>query len=117
MSDTTQTDSERALAACLSMVGLTFLVPILFTTAYIWRGWIFSILWRWFITPVFHIGHIGIAQAIGLSLIVGLLSSTQDVEERYKDKSATYRFGIMAGKLYVAPLLVLFIAWIVQMFL
>lgn len=38
------------------------------------RGWVFSLLWQWFIVPIFHLPAIGVAQAIAISLVVSHLT-------------------------------------------
>ena len=39
-----------------------------------WDGYVLSILWRWFAVPLFHLPVLTIAQAIGVSVIVALLT-------------------------------------------
>ncbi len=37
------------------------------------RGWALSIMWGWFAVPLFHLPPLGIAQAMGVSLVIGML--------------------------------------------
>ena len=47
-----------------------------FLTAY--RGWIISMLWSWFIVPQFSVGPLSIFTALGISLLVTLLTHEFD---------------------------------------
>lgn len=40
------------------------------------QGFVFQKLWSWFIVPFFNLPLIGIAQSLGLMLIVGMLTSS-----------------------------------------
>lgn len=39
------------------------------------RGWVLSLLWGWYVTPL-GVPAIGVVQAIGLTWLVGLLTAT-----------------------------------------
>jgi hypothetical protein len=66
---------DAALAGCLVVILSTpFLICL--------RGWVFSILWLWFICP-FGIRPIGIAWAMGLATICSMLQT--NAEQNTKD--------------------------------
>lgn len=50
--------------------GLTVPFAVL-AYASMWNGFLVSILWDWFVIGLFDVPAIGVAQAIGLSLVVG----------------------------------------------
>ncbi len=65
-----ETDSEK-LMGCIMFLVMMLISP--FTS--IWRGYVLSILWAWFMTPLGVI-PIGVANAIGLSVLVTLFTPT-----------------------------------------
>lgn len=64
--------------------------------ALVYIGWAFSILWGWFVAPVFDLREISIPEAIGLSLTVGLLRA------RYRDTDLTKPEGKWSRLAFVA---------------
>lgn len=61
------TTTGKATAGCLSMA-------IAAPFAILLNGYALSVLWAWFMVPVFHLPEIGIAQASGISLVVGMMT-------------------------------------------
>lgn len=80
--------------------------------ASVWSGFVLSILWGWFIVPAFHLPQISIPLAIGISLVVGMLTyqvSAQEPDKTYRKRSVTVAI--------VYPLLLLIFAAIVRAFI
>lgn len=78
----------------------------------VWSGFVLSILWGWFAVPIFGLPPIGLAGAIGVATVVGLLthqyvntSSDQD-----KTKAAWNAVGYMA----IRPLFALITGFVVK---
>lgn len=65
----TKTESEKNAGCYLAILGLVMTAP-----AAVWRGWVLTKMWAWFIVPVFDLQPLRIPVAIGLSLIVGYLT-------------------------------------------
>lgn len=66
---------------------ITFMAAGIFglmITASIARGWAFSVLWGWFVVPIFGLPEIGIAQAIGIAITLSLITH-QYVPSKEKD--------------------------------
>jgi hypothetical protein len=63
-----------ALAIISSSVVLGLLI---LATLTIIRGWVLCKLWIWFAVPTFNLPVLSIAQALGVSLIVGMLTLHQ----------------------------------------
>ncbi len=99
----------------LSCLGLLVYMVVLCVISSLLYGVVLSQLWAWFITPMFHVQEITIAQAIGISLVVGLLTFRQNAnsyESKSKDMGLALTEGLVAT---VIPALVsLFFGWIVQ---
>ena len=56
--------------AAAFLLWLVFLVP-----SYLYIGFVFSRLWAWFIVPVFNLPALTVMQAVGINIVVGLLTS------------------------------------------
>jgi hypothetical protein len=54
---------------------LAFLSIVLTTPLMVWRGYAISVLWSWFVAGYFGLPQLGIARAVGISLLVGFLTS------------------------------------------
>lgn len=52
-----------------TLLGLLFLVP-----AVLFRGYVLTVLWVWFVMPVFNLPVLTIGYAIGISGLVSLLT-------------------------------------------
>ena len=88
---------------------LVILTVLFFSTVYtIWGGLVLSILWGWFIVPL-GLPEIGLANAIGVSLVVGFLTRHHATSE--KDLSDRIIESL------ITPLIVLGFGWVVHLFL
>lgn len=54
---------------------------------WLYSGFVLSVLWGWFVVPVFHLPALTIPVAIGLGLIVGLLTQKIPTDEELKASS------------------------------
>jgi len=90
-------DKEGCITALLGLV----LIPL----AVMWKGFVLSKLWGWFIVDKFELPALTIAQAIGLAIVVGMFTYT-----RSKDDEEWMPYVIA----FVGPLMSLFVGWIVQ---
>lgn len=97
----------KALGWVAAILGVFVLGPI-------WAGWVFAILWGWFILPFFHLPQISIALAIGLSMVVRMLTSSGTSDNSGKSASETFISLLVYSFLY--PLLVLVMGAIVHAF-
>lgn len=74
MSSQIESDKEaHGIVGCVTLLCLPLLL--------IWDGFVLSILWRWFISAPFHLPEIKIAQAIGISIIVALVTATRQAKD------------------------------------
>lgn len=83
----------------------------------IFNGYVLSVLWGWFIIPVFNLPELTVVPAIGIAMVVSYLTYQYNESDESDDKI----FGEKIGKLIVMailrPLLVLFFGWIVHLFM
>lgn len=100
-------------------IGLAVLFSLVIVLGYIVSGLVLSILWGWFVVPIFPlVPEISIAEAIGITLIVHLfmrsLATKADTDE---ESETSTKLGKMLARSFVAPFITLFIGWIVLQFL
>lgn len=80
---------------------------------YVWRGYVLTILWGWFIVPTFGIKAITIPQAIGLSLIVSFLTY-QASKSVFADEEEPKKSILQVILSFIIPATCLLIGWIVN---
>lgn len=98
--------------AVVLITGIVFIGMMLaMVPAYILHGWVISLIWGWFVVPIFHVPEINIATAIGFEMLVIMLRPIQQANDDGKNKWAKF-----FGYAYVAPLLILLIAYCAHLF-
>jgi hypothetical protein len=105
--------SGDTFLSCLGAIGL---VIILVPLSIIMHGWVLSIMWRWFMVPLFGLPVLTIPYAIGISAVVALFkgNSTTNKDD---NKTATAKFLEALFVAFVAPLISLGFGWIVLQFI
>lgn len=83
----------------------------------LWRGYVLSILWGWFIVSLFHVPALSIPYALGISLILNLL--THGPEGHKKDPTMSDTENMFAAFVYsfILSSAALGIGWIVKGFI
>lgn len=95
-----------------AMLLFVLLVPI----SSIWRGYVLTVLWEWFVVPTFGLHPLAIAPAIGLSLVVSYLTHQSDAAKT-PDGDFADRMARACAYAFLLPLVVLGIGWVVQKFM
>ena len=100
------------------MIGLIFLgfVPLMVVGA-ILNGYALSITWGWFMVPTFGLPELGIAQAIGIALVVGFLTKHVPFSDMEKAKEPIQRLTNSVVHTLLRPLLVLGMGWVILQFM
>jgi hypothetical protein len=75
--------------------------------------WAFSLLWAWFVVPVFALPAISTGQAIGLSMFISF-ATYQAVDCQQSSDCAAEKFGAILSLAIIRPLLTLAIALVVR---
>lgn len=83
---------------------------VLMVVCGILEGWVFSVMWGWFIVPVFGAPALRIPHAIGLALVVGMLTHRVRKEQNQPDTVEILAYGL------VMPFVYLGIGWVVKLF-
>jgi len=93
------------------LITLLLLVP-----AMIWRGFVLSIIWNWFMVPIFNLPSLGIAAAIGVALVIQVFNGIE-IENNLDTEAESEAKLVIAAivKLFFAPLVMLFVAWMVKL--
>lgn len=99
------------MSAAIFVVTVLSLVAALALYALI-RGWVLSVLWGWFAVPVFGAPPLGIAQAVGIAIVVGMFMPHIDRKEREGAEAFSHAMAMFA-----APFVALGIGWIVKGFM
>lgn len=101
--------NDKTTIACLgSLLGI-ILIPLIA----ILHGWVLTILWGWFVVPVFRVSELSIAAAIGLTITIAMFKT---YEIKQQEKSPEDKL-VEAAATIIVPLVVLFCGWIVHFFM
>lgn len=73
----TDEDAKNVLLGCAGFVVTVIATPFLIA----YRGYVLSLLWNWFIVPVFGLRHITLALAVGLSTVLVLFRRFERQDE------------------------------------
>jgi hypothetical protein len=81
------------------------------------KGLALSVLWGWFMVPIFDLPELAIAPAIGLALIASYLTHQHDHAKDEDEES--FGTSVLRSFLYsiLMPLWMLLIGWIVHQFM
>jgi hypothetical protein len=100
----------------MKAIGIIFTVLITIVISSIWRGYVFSKLWLWFVVSSFGAVPLGIVQSIGLAITVTFLTYQYN---SYEDKSKSQAETLIRNLaiVFIAPALSLLAGAIVKMWL
>jgi hypothetical protein len=82
------------------------------------HGWVLTIMWGWFMVPVFHLPRLSLVPAIGIGLTIRFLiyhSTVSDPDD--KGKSFGHQLGKATGLAIFVPLLILVEGWVIHLFM
>ena len=102
--------------AAIILALLVLVLPLLVLSS-VWRGYVLTILWAWFVVPVFHLPALGIVTAIGISLVVSFLTYQHRPENPADTRSAGEKYGESVTIALLWPAMTLLIGWAVHLFL
>jgi hypothetical protein len=101
---------ELLITSLCFVFGTIGIVGLILIPVYLLRAYVLVKLWAWFMVPL-GIFEIGYAHAIGISLVVGFLTS-QYIPAKDKDNK-----WAAAAHTFLTPIMVLFIGWITTKFM
>lgn len=100
----------------LTRLGLLTIVIVSVIVSVLMNGWVLSILWGWFISPLFGLPPLSVASAIGLALIFGMFMRTDNLNED-KTKNLGEMIVFLVAQAVLSPLFTLFVGWIVKQYI
>ena len=80
----------------------------LFILSIVIRGYVLAVMWEWFVLPVTYFAELNIPQAIGLSVLVAMM--TKDLNVKKEKIPPAERWGQMV----LGPFVLLGIGWILH---
>ena len=96
----------KYILAALGAIGVLALSTIL-------HGWVLTCLWGWFVVPFFGVSTLPLVYAVGLTLIVRLMTYHIDsLDSKFKASNLS-----QIGVGFLTPIVTLTLGWIVQMFI
>lgn len=93
---------DATLRPCVAMVGLVF------------KGWVFTILWGWFVVKTFSLPSLSIPEAIGLALVIFMLVGNK---KGFKEKPESFEWVPALYEYFGYSLVTLLVGYVVSLFL
>lgn len=87
---------------------ISIIIILIVIGTVVWQGYVFSILWGWFVVPAFSIEPISIAMGVGLSTI-GYMFTTGYTQKQLDEMELKESLPKLIGRLF-GPLLIGYIA-------
>jgi len=82
----------------------------------IYGGYALTILWKWFVVPIFHTPELSIPSAIGIALVVNYLTKhTSDCKK--EEKSFSTRMVEGTVEVLLKPSFAILMGWVVQKYM
>lgn len=79
------------------------------------QGWVLSILWRWFMVPTLGLPALSVAQAIGIALVVGMLTHQSHHSSEDEDEKIVKVVRLIDP--FLTPFVILLIGWVVHQYM
>lgn len=99
----------------MKALGCVFVFLITAPATATWRGYVLSILWRWFIVPTFRWPELSVPVAIGISIVAAYLTHQYDAYEK-PDSTMGERFATHLTVAILKPAFALLSGWIILQF-
>lgn len=97
------------------VVGAGVTVVAAIVVAALLKGWALTVLWGWFVAPVFHLPQLSLPAAIGLGAIVSFLT-WEGVDAQEPERTRTERIARVIV-VWSRPLLAVGFGWVVHLFM
>lgn len=96
---------------------LTMLAYVLVTAfGAVWHGYVFNVLWGWFVVPQFGLPAMSLAMAIGIGLVINYATYQRHPNLNSDKKSSDILIESLSFSI-VFPLIALAIGWVTKQFL
>ncbi|MDP3696508.1 MAG: hypothetical protein Q8R55_00575 [Candidatus Taylorbacteria bacterium] len=98
------------------VVGMFVLIGGIVVVSTLLRGYVLSVLWRWFMVPTLGLPALSVAQAIGIALVVGMLTHQSQHYPEDKDEKTSKKV-VRITEPFLTPFAVLLIGWVVRQYM
>lgn len=88
---------------------------IVMTLGAIWKGYVLTIVWSWFVVPTLGLPALTLVPAIGLALVASFM--TYHYVYAKDTRSHGEQVGTAATLAFAYPLLVLGMGWVINQFM
>lgn len=102
--------SDKDLGNCVGGALAVLVIPAYFVL----YGWVVSLLWSWFVVPIFHLPYLPVPYAIGVAMLIGMV--THQTSSVHDDRTQREKTINAIGTL-LNPLFILGLAYIVKLFI
>ena len=99
-------DTEKTFLSCIGAFALIVILPVASSLIY---GFVLLRLWEWFVVPTFGLPLLSLPVAVGISLIVSLLTISSPKTKDTREDSEKW---VDRGVALIVPLLYLFFGWL-----
>jgi hypothetical protein len=106
---------ERMMVVMAAFGGFVGLLALMVLSS-MWKGYVLTVLWAWFVVPTFGLPALAIAPAIGLAMVVSFLTHQSDAIKEPEGDFAE-RLAKSVSLVLVMPALVLGVGWVVHQFM
>ncbi len=105
---------NNALKSTVALAGIFGIVAIIAVGSMI-SGFVLQTLWGWFIAPKFAVSALGLAEAIGLSMVVTFLTHSAPTDS--ERQTSGEKTQVVINAFILKPVLYLLIGLIVSSFI
>lgn len=106
---------ENLIALIIGMIIIIPVALVMLVPVALWRGYVLSILWGWFIVPTFGAPALSLVMAIGLAIVVGMF--TASIPSKKKDDEDDKALSNYFVNGFITPALSLLFGYIVTLFI
>jgi hypothetical protein len=105
------------ITGCFMWLGGIVVVVVAAVGAVLLNGWALSVLWGWFIVPLFSVPALPVLYAIGIGFIASLLRPAPSTSEEESKEDLGIRIVKVITQIIALPLSAVFFGWIVHSFI
>ena len=105
------------ITGCFMWLGGIIVILVAAVGATLLNGWALSILWGWFVVPLFNLPALPVLYAIGIGFIASLLRPTPTTSEKEDKEDIAVRIVKAITQIVALPLSAVLFGWIVHSFI
>jgi hypothetical protein len=96
----------------MEVIGFITSIIVIIIASTIWKGYVLTVLWKWFVVPAFGLPLINIPTAIGICSIMTFLTMRHKTGQDERDLSERVSEALILSM--ISPAIFLFGGWIVK---